>query len=314
MESRTTLTIITPVYNCEEYISETVNSVLKFAENINFEYIVVNDGSKDGTLRLLEEFKNRIILINQDNSGEAQAINNALNLSRGECCLVVSADDPLCDSELFSLSLQILDSNPAVVATYPDWFMIDRVGNILAKIKTEEYSENTLIGKFKCIPGPGAIFRTNIARQVEGRNSYYKFVSDYDFWLKLSRYGAFQRIPFHLAQWRHHESSTSIKLRGFRMANERILVIRNFLEKFEIDPRVAKSAKAFSYYHASLLSYFSPEVPGRKWLMEAFRAYGKWLPGMRIRVVFYILLLPYSFRSVDWMRKNRILSRLLPQG
>ena len=287
------ITIITPVYNCESYIAETINSVLKFAEKIQYEYIVVNDGSKDGTLHLLEEFKNRIILINQENSGEAQAINNALDLARGEYCLVVSADDPLCDSELFSLSLQVLDSNPGVVATYPDWYMIDQSGKILANIETEDYSENTLIGKFKCIPGPGAIFRTDIARQVKGRNPSYKFVSDYDFWLKLSRYGVFQRIPFYLAQWRHHESSTSIKLRGFRMANERILVIQNFLDKFEIEPRIAKSAKAFSYYHASLLSYFSPEVPGRKWLMEAFRAYGKWVPGMRIRVVFYILLLPY---------------------
>jgi hypothetical protein len=98
------------------------------------------------------------------------------------------------------------------------------------------------------------------------------------------------------------------------MANERILVIQNFLGKYEINPRIERSARAFSFYHASLLSYFSIEVPGRKWLIEAFRVYRKWLPGMRIRVVLYILLLPYSFHLVEWMRKNRALGRYLPQG
>ena len=227
--------------------------------------------------------------------------------------MIVSADDPLCNKELFTLAYEILEENLGIIVAYPDWFMIDFQGNIISNIITEEYSEETLIGKFKCIPGPGAIFRTEIAKKVGGRNSNYKFVSDYDFWLKLSRYGSFKRIPKFLAQWRHHEDSTSIKLRGFAMANERILVIDNFLNNHDIDSRLAKSAIAYSYYHAAILSYFNIEIPGKDWLLQSFRTYRGWIPGAKLRVVVYLLLFPTSYRMAQLLAKTRF-GRLLPKG
>ena len=314
MQDNKILTVITPVYNCEEFIEETIRSVLFASRNYNCEYILVNDGSTDNTKSLIESFGSQVKIINQENCGESQAINNALSTAEGKYCLIVSADDPLPDSDLLHLSFEILNSSQSTVVTYPDWTMIDSNGNAISMITTDEYSEQTLIGKFKCIPGPGAIFRTDLARQVGGRNPLYKFVGDYDFWLKLSRHGKFQRIPYNLAQWRYHNNSTSINLRGFRMANERILVIRNFLAEHKIDPQLSKSARAHSYYLAAMLSYFTREVPGREWIFKALHIYGKWIPGVKIKVVIFLVLFPYSFHVVEVMRKNRILRRLIPQG
>jgi glycosyltransferase involved in cell wall biosynthesis len=48
------VTVVTAVYNGDDYIEETILSVLSAARNIEFEYIVVNDGSTDSTLRILE--------------------------------------------------------------------------------------------------------------------------------------------------------------------------------------------------------------------------------------------------------------------
>lgn len=313
MQNEITFSVITPVFNCEQYIAETISSVLKYVGKFNFEYIVINDGSTDSSLEIIKRYSDKILIINQENRGEAAAINRGLEVAKGSYCLVVSADDPLCSEELFIHAFNILESNPNIIVAYPDWSMIDDDGKVLCEVITEEYSEQILIGKFKCIPGPGAVFRSEIAKKVGGRNTEYKFVSDYDFWLKLSRYGSFRRIPFFLAQWRHHENSTSIRLRGFTMANERILVINNFIQTNTINSNLAKSAIAYSYYHAAILAYFSSEIPGRKWMMKAFQIYGGWIPGAKVRVILYLLLSPSSYYLVQMLNKTK-LRYFLPKG
>ena len=54
------ITIITAVYNGEAYIEETINSVLSAASEISFEYLVIDDGSTDGTASILAKFDKKI--------------------------------------------------------------------------------------------------------------------------------------------------------------------------------------------------------------------------------------------------------------
>jgi glycosyltransferase involved in cell wall biosynthesis len=60
-------TVITPVYNGDKYIRETLNSVLKFADKFQFEYLVVNDGSTDSTSTILQEYKDKIQVLMKGN-------------------------------------------------------------------------------------------------------------------------------------------------------------------------------------------------------------------------------------------------------
>ena len=57
------VTVVTAVYNGEDYIEETILSVLLATKNVQFEYIVVNDGSTDSTLNILEKYINPLIII-----------------------------------------------------------------------------------------------------------------------------------------------------------------------------------------------------------------------------------------------------------
>ena len=66
--SKSKLSVITAVYNGSKYIEETIESVLKNCAEIDFEYIVLNDGSTDNTLELLEKYKSKIRIINKENS------------------------------------------------------------------------------------------------------------------------------------------------------------------------------------------------------------------------------------------------------
>jgi glycosyltransferase involved in cell wall biosynthesis len=286
--------IITPVYNGGNLLRETLNSVLNNCNPDLFEYIVVNDGSTDQTSQVLSEFTGRIIVLNTKNQGEANAVNMGLRIAKGEYSLVVSADDPLISSELFDYALSIFESDASIVAVYPDWNMIDSNSKILSQVNTIEYSKQVLIGYFICIPGPGTIFRTSAAKQIGGRNTKLKFGSDYDFWMRLSQLGDFKRIPKVLAQWRNHPDSTSISNKGLEMAKERIFVMDNFLTSFPQSKTITRSARAHSYYHAALLSYFSKDVPGAAWMFKAFLIRRGWIEKADLRIVIYCLLLPYS--------------------
>ena len=84
-KERIQLTVITAVYNGEDYIEDTINSVLKFAKDINFQYVVVNDGSTDDTSQILNSFGDKIEVIHQSNAGESTAVNVGIENAKGDC-------------------------------------------------------------------------------------------------------------------------------------------------------------------------------------------------------------------------------------
>ena len=299
-----------PVYNGGLYISETIESIIVNSRQQNREIIVVNDGSTDQTLQVLEQYKEEITVLSQPNAGEANAVNQGINLAKGRYILVVSADDPLISEDLFTKAQEILDARADVIAVYPDWQMIDNGNNVVSTKRCPEYSFEELLGEFHCIPGPGTVFRAIEARQIGGRSTEYKFVSDYDFWLRLACSGDFVRIPQVLAQWRSHDDSTSIGLRGQAMALERIHVVEKFLANYPQSLKLTRQARACSLYNAAILAFFDPSVPGREWMVKALVINKRWIKSSKIHIVAYLLMLPVSgsvyktLTSLRLMRKR----------
>lgn len=91
-----------PVYNTEKYIAEAINSVL-VQTLVDWELIIVNDGSTDSSLQILEKFAaldKRIIIINQVNGGLSAARNTGLNVAKGEYIYFLDSDDEIIPSAL----------------------------------------------------------------------------------------------------------------------------------------------------------------------------------------------------------------------
>ena len=291
------ITVITPVYNGENYLLETMSSVFSnIGDNPSIEYIVIDDGSTDSTLDIIDNFAHfsNLAFYSIPNGGEAAAVNFALSKSNGNFVLIVNADDPLLSPRIFSESMRLFRENPEAVVVYPDWQVISNTGEVVEVKKLPKFSEMRLIGEFWCLPGPGAVFRREAALGIGGRSAKYKFVSDYDFWLRLSRVGLFIHLPEILAQWRTHDNSTSIRSRGLEMGMERIEVMEHFLADFEVNKEIMRSAISSSYYNAALLSYFSKEIPGRKWIIKAILSNRGRIPRADYRIVIYCLFTPLS--------------------
>jgi len=304
-------TIITPVFNGAEYIEETVRSVLDATREIDIEYLIIDDGSTDKTRELIEKYSKRIQYIYQVNSGQAAAINKGLQLAKGVYTTIVNADDPLVTKKLFLEAEKIMDREPRVVVTYPDWNMIDSSGKIVESIFVKDFDPVELIGKFNCLVGPGGVFRTDIAKSVNGWDPSYRFVPDYDFWLRLSEKGVFRHVPEIQATWRTHESSLSIYSRSEPMAKERIRVINEFLNRNPETPESLKNmAIAHSHYRAAVLSYFDNKIDGRSLLITSIWRYPEILKEKDIRVSLFILFLPASRSIVKMLLRLRYFRNL----
>jgi len=288
------LTVITPVYNDSAHISETVESVLEACSGISFEYLVIDDGSTDSTSETLLSFGELIKYQRKDNGGQASAINLGFQLAKGKYCVVVNSDDPIPESGLFGKSIAILENEPRIVCTYPDWSIIDNHGGIVRKIEVLDYSVEEMYGNFNCLVGPGGVFRTDLARRVAGWDVSFKYVPDYDFWLKIAQYGKFKRIPQNLAFWRQHPDSISVKSKNINMARERIRVIENHQNKLSDNLKLNQRALANAYFSAATLSYFDSSIPGRSWAAKSLKIYPSIIFEKKLLLWFFLLSLPAS--------------------
>jgi glycosyltransferase involved in cell wall biosynthesis len=286
--------IITPVFNGEKYIEETILSVLECGKNHSFEYIVVDDGSTDQTASIVKKYESSLRYVFQENAGESNAVNRGFLEARGTFVLVVNDDDPMLTGDLLTESSKAFLGDAEVVVTYPDWQIIDTNGKVIVKKVTPEFSLENLVGKFICLPGPGAVFRRSQMLSVGGRDTNLKFLSDYEFWLRMSHLGSFKRIPKVLAQWREHPGSTSTASRGLPMALERIQVIENFVQLNGITGLLQRQALSHAYYRAAVLRYFSADVPGRRWLIKSLWLRKGWVEELKIRQAIYLLGTPMT--------------------
>ena len=111
------LSILIPAYNVENYIEECVNSVLDL--DTNYEIIIINDGSTDNTLKILNKYKKYeyIKIINQKNMGISRTRNNLLKEAKGKYIFFLDSDDFI-NKEKFKELLKKVNNQDLVLFNY----------------------------------------------------------------------------------------------------------------------------------------------------------------------------------------------------
>jgi len=105
------ISVLMPVYNGEKFLDKSINSILNQTFN-NFEYIIINDGSTDDSLKIIESYEDsRIKIINfSKNMGISAALNNGLNVAKGDYIARQDQDD-ISHPERFMLQVEYLKNN-----------------------------------------------------------------------------------------------------------------------------------------------------------------------------------------------------------
>lgn len=262
------LTYVTPVYNGSRFIEEVVLSVAeqRTPDGKSFRHIVVNDGSTDDTQQILEELKLRLgphlEIINKENGGEASAVNSGVAEVETPFACVVNADDPLLSGHGTAMA-SALEQHPHIAVVYPDWQMIDEDGAPILTRVTKPFDERALIGDFVCLPGPGAAIRiADVSGNI--RNPKYRYITDFELWVRLAGRKEFLRVPQVLATWRQHNEGATATGGGAKIADELLRLAENDLQMLlpeQSYQRHQRSARAHAMYYAAL--QLAEEHPSR---------------------------------------------------
>lgn len=139
--------IIIPCYNIEKYISKTLESVLNQTYQ-NFEIILINDGSKDNTGKILDDYSKKdkkIKVIHKINEGVSQARNIGIENAAGEYIYFLDGDD-LIENNLLKRADEVFKNNKVEIFSF-SFNMVYENGEIKRKYSSEKYSNQTIKSK-----------------------------------------------------------------------------------------------------------------------------------------------------------------------
>lgn len=195
-----------PVYNGEKYIKETIESVLTQTFS-DFEFIIIDDGSKDDTLNILNNFNdNRIKILKQNHGGIVKALNMGIKESQGEYIVRIDADD-MCMINRFEILSKYMDDHKNTVVCGSWSEMINENGEVVDELKYAPIQDND-IRKYILLHNPfthpSVIFRRSIFDKVGG---YRKFThnEDYELWTRMLMLGEGHNISEKLIKYRVHK-------------------------------------------------------------------------------------------------------------
>jgi glycosyltransferase involved in cell wall biosynthesis len=279
------VSVITPVYNGEAYLEGVIQSI-QDQDYPNVEHIVLDDGSSDGTLDIIKRYDGRIRWDSHENMGEARTVNKGFGMARGEVIAAVNSDDPLLPGAISKMVEHLL-ARPDVLAAYPDWIQIDGDGKVVQHIATYDYDYVNMLRWHHCMPGPGAFFRRALVEALGGRDTSFRYSSDFDFWLRAGLLGPLVRVPQTLATFRYHPSARSFSDRGLEMAGESVHMTDKVFATPSLPPEVQKvrrEAYSSAYYKAGIqCGEAAPAARRRYFLLALLYAPHKYLTEYRNR-------------------------------
>ncbi len=216
------LSVVIPTYNNQATIEETLKSIVNQTFT-DFEIIIVNDGSSDRTLAIINSFSEsytNIIVVNQNNQGPSKSRNNGAKIALGDYLVFIDADDKV-EATYFQKAIKILDENPKLQLVYSD---VEFFGVKNGKWKLPKFELVSFLGS-NCIP-IFAVLRTSVFKNLNGFDENIDFTEDWELWIRIvSNYDScVYKIEEPLYFYRKSAQKTSLTdLQHVDMINDRAL-------------------------------------------------------------------------------------------
>jgi len=230
------ISVITTVINCEKYIEESVKSIAAQTFT-NFEHIIVDDGSTDGTAeilyRLAEKDKRIKFIELGENLGRVKSLNLALENSIGKFIAIQDADDISLPNR-FEEQIKFFTRHPEYVLLGSDISVVDKDLNILSSpVRPESDGEIRFNLIFKCtLANPSIMFRKEI---LDKNKIFYEedfpFAEDFRIFTHIIKFGKVYNLDNRLILYRNHDVNSSNKNVNSIRDNSAKVTVDNFKEK-----------------------------------------------------------------------------------
>jgi len=206
MKAAPKVTAIIPCYNAEKFIRDSIQSVLDQSFQ-DFELLVLNDGSKDSSEKLIRAFADpRVQLLSKPNSGVADTRNQGISRARGEYVAFLDADD-LYLSENLAQKVRFLDENPEHGLVHSEVYFLEQDGSLRPRgLRNCQGSVLKPLLEFRTMVNSpsSAVIRRELLERVGGFDIRLSTSADRDLWIRLAAVTKFGFLGDPLVKYRLH--------------------------------------------------------------------------------------------------------------
>ena len=236
------ISIVTPSLNQGAYIEANIKSVLN-QEYPNFEHIIIDGGSTDGTIDILRKY-DHVIWVSEKDSGQSEAINKGFKRANGEILAWLNSDDCY-EPNAFKTIAKELNRDEGKYFVFGDCNVIDGKGEIIGFIKGKYKGQSSLIEYWKdaYIPQPAVFFYRDLLHEIGFLNESLHYAMDWDFWLRISEKYSLFYVNKPLSNFRSHGKQ---KTGGYEIFEP---------ELYRISKRYWGSKYSIRYWYYYLLSH-----------------------------------------------------------
>lgn len=219
-EKRPLVSIVTPVYNGETYLEETIQSVINQTYD-NIEYIIIDGGSTDGTLDIIKKYENKIAYwVSEPDKGMYEGINKGFKNATGDIFAWLNSDDKYYHSAV-EIVVRMFNRYPeiewitGIPTSYDEDGLIAEVGMPICyfrKFLRIGLYRGDIIGG---IQQESTFWRRSLWEKADGLNSDLQFAGDYDLWIRFSEHIRLYVIPTILGGFRKHPAQKSSNIEKY---------------------------------------------------------------------------------------------------
>jgi glycosyltransferase involved in cell wall biosynthesis len=213
------VSIVTPSYNQGRYLEEAIRSVLE-QDYEPLEYIVVDDGSTDSSLELLERYSDRLAFHRRpENSGQASAINFGLASAAGELMSFLNSDDTLLPGAVASM-VEELTGDPSIDLVYGDAFYTDAESRRTGYLPARDFDVAEMVRTCdNHLVQPSTLWRREAWTRLGPLDEKGWYFFDFEFFLRFPPERV-RRIRRPLSTYRIHDRSKSSGWDGSALARD----------------------------------------------------------------------------------------------
>lgn len=240
------ISIITPSYNQGQFIEETILSV-KNQDYPDFEHIIIDGGSTDNTIEILEKYKDTYNMhwVSEPDEGQADAVNKGFEMAEGDIIGWLNSDDLYFSRNAVSTIVAQFRKNPDVDIIYGNSVKINSDNKFMRLKIIPEFNYTRLL-RHCFINQPSVFYRASVIK-MDKLNVFLKYSMDYEYWLRLGRKYKWAKVNNIISADRNHRERKIIKdidkshletklLRDNlgKLSGGRVVFVNNVMNKLEI--------------------------------------------------------------------------------
>jgi glycosyltransferase involved in cell wall biosynthesis len=231
MKTYPEVSVVMSVYDGALHLAETMDSILS-QEGVEFEVVVVNDGSSDKSGQILDEYAqrdSRVRIIHQENTGLTHALIRGCAAATGEFIARQDGGDRSLPGRL-ALQLNVFGNNPAVVMTSCGTRFVGPDGEVLYEICQDGdelhrgLQRVEIEGLKSASHHTSVMFRRKSFETVGGYRPQFSVAQDLDLWIRLSEVGVCWATPDVLCEAHLHKNSISASRRREQIRSAKVIL------------------------------------------------------------------------------------------